>query len=78
MVKVYVLVFSVNMSVGFDVFGVVVIFVDGVLFGDVVMVEVVEIFSFNNFGCFVDKLLLELWENIVYQCWECFCQELGK
>lgn len=66
MVKVYVLVFSVNMSVGFDVFGVVVIFVDGVLFGDVVMVEVVEIFSFNNFGCFVDKLLLELWENIVY------------
>lgn len=78
MVKVYVLVFSVNMSVGFDVFGVVVIFVDGVLFGDVVMVEVVEIFSFNNFGCFVDKLLLELWENIVYQCWECFCQEFGK
>lgn len=66
MVKVYVSVFSVNMSVGFDVFGVVVIFVDGVLFGDVVMVEVVEIFSFNNFGCFVDKLLLELWENIVY------------
>lgn len=66
MVKVYVSVFSVNMSVGFDVFGAAVIFVDGVLFGDVVTVEAVEIFSFNNFGRFVDKLSLELRENIVY------------
>lgn len=42
MVKVYVLVFSVNMSVGFDVLGVVVMLVDGMLFGDNVIVEVVE------------------------------------
>lgn len=50
MVKVYVLVFSVNMSVGFDVLGVVVIFVDGMLLGDVVFVEVVDYFCLYNLG----------------------------
>ncbi|MGR7955063.1 homoserine kinase, partial [Escherichia coli] len=35
-------------------------------------------FSLNNLGRFADKLPSEPRENIVYQCWERFCQELGK
>lgn len=66
MVKVYALAFSANMSVGFDVLGAAVTLVDGALLGDVVTVEAAETFSFNNFGRFADKLLLELRENIVY------------
>ncbi|MBS6125087.1 MAG: hypothetical protein KH811_10760, partial [Veillonella sp.] len=32
----------------------------------------------NNLGRFANKLPSEPRENIVYQCWERFCQELGK
>ncbi|MFP1558091.1 homoserine kinase [Escherichia coli] len=66
------------MSVGFDVLGAAVTPVDGALLGDVVTVEAAETFKSNNLGRFADKLPSEPRENIVYQCWERFCQELGK
>ncbi|SQB26060.1 homoserine kinase [Citrobacter koseri] len=52
--------------------------VDGSLLGDVVSVDAAESFTLNNLGRFADKLPSAPRENIVYQCWERFCQELGK
>lgn len=78
MVKVYAPASSANMSVGFDVLGAAVTPVDGSLLGDVVTVEAADSFRLNNLGRFADKLPSEPRENIVYQCWERFCQELGK
>ena len=78
MVKVYAPASSANMSVGFDVLGAAVTPVDGSLLGDNVSVEAADRFSLQNLGRFADKLPSEPRENIVYQCWERFCQEIGK
>lgn len=78
MVRVYAPASSANMSVGFDVLGAAVTPIDGSLLGDVVSVEAADHFSLNNLGRFANKLPSEPRENIVYQCWERFCQELGK
>lgn len=78
MVKVYAPASSANMSVGFDVLGAAVTSVDGALLGDYVSVESAESFSVRNLGRFADKLPTEPRENIVWQCWERFCQEIGK
>lgn len=78
MVKVYAPASSANMSVGFDVLGAAVTPVDGSLLGDTVTVERADSFSLNNVGRFASKLPADPRENIVYQCWERFCQEIGK
>ncbi|WP_435947136.1 homoserine kinase [Dryocola sp. BD586] len=78
MVKVYAPASSANMSVGFDVLGAAVSPIDGSLLGDYVTVEAADAFTLNNIGRFAGKLPAEPRENIVYQCWERFCQEIGK
>ena len=78
MVKVYAPASSANMSVGFDVLGAAVTPIDGTLLGDNVSVEAADSFSLKNLGRFASKLPTEPRENIVYQCWERFCQEIGK
>ncbi|MEH2921761.1 homoserine kinase [Samsonia erythrinae] len=78
MVKVYAPASIGNVSVGFDVLGAAVSPVDGSLLGDCVSVEAAELFSLRNEGRFVSKLPDNPKENIVYQCWERFCQEIGK
>ena len=78
MVKVYAPASSANMSVGFDVLGAAVSPVDGSLLGDYVTVEAADTFSLKNLGHFASRLPVEPRENIVYQCWERFCQEIGK
>ncbi|MGM1331457.1 homoserine kinase, partial [Klebsiella michiganensis] len=78
MVKVYAPASSANMSVGFDVLGAAVTPVDGTLLGDNVSVEAATSFSLQNVGRFASKLPTAPQENIVYQCWERFCQEIGK
>jgi homoserine kinase len=78
MVKVFAPASSANMSVGFDVLGAAVTPVDGSLLGDYVTVEAADSFSLNNVGRFASNLPSEPRENIVYQCWERFCQEIGK
>lgn len=78
MVKIYAPASIGNVSVGFDVLGAAVTPVDGSLLGDCVTVTAAESFSLRNEGRFVGKLPSEPKENIVYQCWERFCLEVGK
>ncbi|PHM63180.1 homoserine kinase [Xenorhabdus ishibashii] len=67
-----------NVGVGFDVLGAAVSPIDGSLLGDCVSVSEAESFSLNNKGRFVSKLPDDPKQNIVYQCWQIFCQRLGK
>ncbi|MCW6538758.1 homoserine kinase [Yersinia ruckeri] len=78
MVKVYAPASIGNVSVGFDVLGAAVSPVDGALLGDCVSVVAADSFSLHNEGRFVSKLPDDPKENIVYQCWQRFCQEIGK
>lgn len=78
MVKIYAPASIGNVSVGFDVLGAAVSPVDGSLLGDCVAVEAADRFSLENRGRFVSKLPDDPKENIVYQCWERFCQAIGK
>ncbi|WP_074022798.1 homoserine kinase [Xenorhabdus eapokensis] len=67
-----------NVGVGFDVLGAAVSPIDGSLLGDCVSINEAESFSLNNKGRFVGKLPADPKQNIVYQCWQLFCQRLGK
>lgn len=78
MVKVYAPASIGNVSVGFDVLGAAVSPVDGTLLGDCVTVEAATTFSLTNGGRFVSKLPDKMEDNIVYQCWQRYCQEVGK
>lgn len=78
MVKVYAPASSANMSVGFDVLGAAVSPIDGSHLGDYVTVEAADRFSLTNLGRFAGNLPSEPNQNIVYQCWEIFCREIGK
>ncbi|KEY57565.1 homoserine kinase [Serratia sp. DD3] len=78
MVKVYAPASIGNVSVGFDVLGAAVSPVDGTLLGDCVSVEAASSFSLENTGRFVSKLPPDPQDNIVYQCWQRFCQEIGR
>lgn len=78
MVRVYAPASIGNVSVGFDVLGAAVSPVDGTLLGDCVTVEAASQFSLENAGRFVSKLPSDPKANIVYQCWQRFCQEVGQ
>lgn len=78
MVKIYAPASIGNVSVGFDVLGAAVSPVDGTLLGDCVSVTQADTFSLHNEGRFVSKLPDDPKENIVYQCWERFCQKIGE
>ncbi|CNH30631.1 homoserine kinase [Yersinia pekkanenii] len=78
MVKIYAPASIGNVSVGFDVLGAAVSPIDGTLLGDCVRVTAADRFSLHNEGRFVSKLPDDPQQNIVYQCWKRFCQEMGK
>ncbi|WP_336803550.1 homoserine kinase [Erwinia aphidicola] len=78
MVKIHAPASIGNVSVGFDVLGAAVSPVDGTLLGDCVTVEAASDFSLHNEGSFVSKLPADPKENIVYQCWDRFCEAIGK
>jgi len=78
MVKIYAPASIGNVSVGFDVLGAAVSPVDGTLLGDCVSVAAADSFSLVNEGRFVSKLPANPQENIVYQCWQRFCEAIGK
>lgn len=78
MIKIYAPASIGNVSVGFDVLGAAVSPVDGTLLGDCVSIQAAGQFNLHNEGRFVGKLPSEPKENIVYQCWELFCQKLGR
>ncbi|MBD2814585.1 homoserine kinase [Xenorhabdus sp. Flor] len=77
-IKVYAPASIGNVGVGFDVLGAAVSPVDGSLLGDCVSVSAAESFTLNNEGKFIGKLPENPKHNIVYQCWQLFCQRLGK
>ncbi len=79
MVKVYAPASIGNVSVGFDVLGAAVSPMDGSLLGDYVTVEAADTFSLKTDRAFCQQAARRAMEdNIVYQCWERFCQEIGK
>ncbi|UDG80210.1 homoserine kinase [Candidatus Steffania adelgidicola] len=78
MVKVYAPASIGNVSVGFDVLGAAVSPLDGTLLGDCVSVTRADNFTLQNGGRFVNKLPIEPEKNIVYQCWQRFCETVGK
>lgn len=78
MVKIYAPASIGNVSVGFDVLGAAVSPADGTLLGDCVTVDTAESFSLRNEGRFVSKLPPNQEDNIVYQCWQRFCQAIGR
>lgn len=67
-----------NISVGFDILGAAINPISGAMLGDCITVEEAATFNLTNKGLFVKKLPQEPKDNIVYQCWQYFCQQLGK
>lgn len=77
-VKVYAPASIGNVSVGFDVLGGAVSPINGELLGDCVSVDAAPAFTLECKGHFVSKLPSDPKQNIVYQCWQLFCEKLGK
>ncbi|MFU9137225.1 homoserine kinase [Erwinia tasmaniensis] len=78
MVKIYAPASIGNVSVGFDVLGAAVSPIDGTLLGDCVSVEAASEFSLHNGGRFVSKLPADPQDNIVWHCWDRFCEAIGR
>jgi homoserine kinase len=78
MIKVYAPASIGNVGVGFDVLGAAVSPIDGSLLGDCVSIEPADGFVLRNQGRFVAKLPDRQEDNIVYQCWQRFCQALNR
>ncbi len=67
-----------NVGVGFDVLGAAISPIDGSLLGDCVSVEAATSFNLKLRGRFVDKLPVDPQHNIVWHCWQRFCQEINR
>lgn len=78
MVKIYAPASIGNVSIGFDVLGAAVTPLDGTLLGDCVSIAASSHFSLHCHGRFVDSLPSTVQENIVYQCWQRFCEVTGR
>lgn len=78
MIKVYAPASIGNVGVGFDVLGAAVSPINGTRLGDLVSIEAAEKFSLECLGTFVSKLPPKMEDNIVYQCWQRFCEALGQ
>lgn len=78
MIKVYAPASIGNVGVGFDVLGAAVSPIEGTRLGDIVSIEAASAFSLDCLGTFVSKLPPKMEDNIVYQCWQRFCEALGQ
>ena len=67
-----------NISVGFDILGAAIHPISGERLGDCITIESSKDFNLISKGQFVKKLPRDPKYNIVYQCWQRFCQEVGK
>lgn len=67
-----------NISVGFDILGAAISPISGAMLGDCITVESATKFNLISKGQFVKKLPRDPKYNIVYQCWQRFCQAMGK
>lgn len=77
-IKVYAPASMANISVGFDILGAAVSPISGSMLGDCITVEDAPQFHLVNKGQYVKKLPKDPKYNIVYQCWQRFCQAMGK
>ncbi|WP_392561443.1 homoserine kinase [Orbus sturtevantii] len=77
-IKVYAPASMANISVGFDILGAAIHPISGVMLGDTIIVEQATQFQLTNKGRFVKNLPKDPKLNIVYQCWQRFCQAMGK
>jgi len=77
-IKVYAPASMANISVGFDILGAAIHPINGAMLGDSITVEDATQFHLTNKGQFVKKLPEDPKFNIVYQCWQRFCQAMGK
>lgn len=78
MVKVYAPASIGNIGIGFDLLGVAIASIGNDLFGDYISIKDSNTFHLEFTGNFVDQLPNELEKNIVFQCWQKFCEILGK
>lgn len=78
MIKVYAPASMANISVGFDILGAAISPIGGAMLGDCITVEKATQFHLTSRGKFVKKLPKDPKYNIVYQCWQRFCQAMGK
>lgn len=78
MLKVYAPASIGNVSVGFDVLGAAVSPIDGQRLGDCVSIEGAACFSLQSIGRFASKLPRQPEDNIVYACWQRYCQAIGR
>ncbi len=78
MIKVHAPASIANLSVGFDVLGAAIAPIDGRLLGDNVCVTAAKTFSLEVEGYFSHQLPAAYQQNILYQCWQRFCQEIGQ
>ncbi|MDF7667190.1 homoserine kinase [Orbaceae bacterium ESL0727] len=77
-IKVYAPASMANISVGFDILGAAIHPINGAMLGDCITVETAAKFELMSRGHFVKKLPSNPKYNIVYQCWQRFCQAIGK
>jgi len=77
-IKVYAPASMANISVGFDILGAAIHPINGAMLGDSITVEDATQFHLTNKGQFAKKLPEDPKFNIVYQCWQRFCQAMGK
>lgn len=77
-IKVYAPASMANISVGFDILGAAISPISGKMLGDCITIESAEKFHLSNKGAFAKKLPKDPKLNIVYQCWQRFCQEMDK
>lgn len=77
-IKVYAPASMANISVGFDILGAAISPISGKMLGDCITIKSAEKFHLSNKGAFAKKLPKDPKLNIVYQCWQRFCQEMDK
>lgn len=77
-ISVYAPASMANISVGFDILGAAISPIDGTRLGDIISIEASDEFELIVQGEFVKKLPSAQKDNIVYQCWELFCERLDK
>lgn len=74
MVRVYASASVGNVGIGFDTLGMSIKPIDGSLFGDYVSIKSSDSFIIKNTGLFHHQLPIKLEENIIFQCWNRFCE----
>ncbi|WP_343189745.1 homoserine kinase [Buchnera aphidicola (Takecallis taiwana)] len=78
MIKIYAPASIGNINVGFDVLGVAISPENRELLGDCVTIKANNTLHFHNTGEFACQLPQNIEQNIVWKCWNHFCNIIGK